>query len=186
MACARTRASACLPAAIRSEIGARESVSGQAGSVFYDIDVPDFRKEKLMLGGLLMTTPSVQQTPSIQPDPVVEQAAACARDEPPRVPAVRTCSRSTRRSTTTTRHARRATSMSACGSISENGTDVFVSRDELANGTAGEKPWDIYGYAQTDSAQSARARPLCAAGGSRRARAGCRDGDARALITIRP
>ena len=75
------------PGRYQIKIGARESVSGQAGSVFYDIDVPDFRKEKLMLGGLLMTTPSVQQTPSIQPDPVIEQAAACPCNEPPRFPA---------------------------------------------------------------------------------------------------
>jgi hypothetical protein len=30
--------------------------------------------------------------------------------------------------------------------LSEDGTDVFSSRDELANGVPGEKPWEIYGY----------------------------------------
>jgi len=32
--------------------------------------------------------------------------------------------------------------------ISENGTEVLASREELVNGTAGEKPWDIYGFAK--------------------------------------
>ena len=32
--------------------------------------------------------------------------------------------------------------------VSENGTEVLVSRDELVNGTSGEKPWDIYGFAK--------------------------------------
>ena len=32
--------------------------------------------------------------------------------------------------------------------ISESGTEVLVSRDELQNGSAGEKPWEIYGYAK--------------------------------------
>ncbi len=56
--------------------------------MFYDLEVPDFRKEKLMVGGLLMTTPSVQQTPSIQPDPNVSNkllpAPATSRREFPR------------------------------------------------------------------------------------------------------
>ncbi len=31
--------------------------------------------------------------------------------------------------------------------LSEDGNEVFVSRDELANApTPGEKPWEIYGY----------------------------------------
>ena len=32
--------------------------------------------------------------------------------------------------------------------VSESGTDVIVSRDELENGTSGEKPWEIYGFAK--------------------------------------
>jgi hypothetical protein len=33
--------------------------------------------------------------------------------------------------------------------VSEAGTEVFTSRDELSNGgKPGEKPWDLYGYAK--------------------------------------
>jgi hypothetical protein len=116
--------------------------------VFYDLEVPDFRKEKLMVGGLLMTTPSVQQTPSIQPDPNVSKellpAPATSRRDFPRsdVLALYTeiydndSSRQARRVEVTVRL------------VSESGTDVIVSRDELENGTTGEKPWEIYGYAK--------------------------------------
>ena len=136
------------PGRYQIKVGARESVSGQAGSVFYDLEVPDFRKERLMVGGLLMTTPSVQQTPSIQPDPNVSKellpAPATSRREFPRsdVLALYTeiydndSSRQARRVEVTVRL------------VSETGTDVIVSRDELENGTSGEKPWEIYGYAK--------------------------------------
>jgi VWFA-related protein len=136
------------PGRYQIKVGARESVGGLAGSVFYDLEVPDFRKERLMVGGLLMTTPSVQQTPSIQPDPNVSKellpAPATSRRDFPRsdVLALYTeiydndSSRQARRVEVTVRL------------VSESGTDVIVSRDELENGTTGEKPWEIYGYAK--------------------------------------
>jgi VWFA-related protein len=134
------------PGRYQIKIGARESVSGQAGSVFYDIDVPDFRKEKLMLGGLLMTTPSVQQTPSIQPDPVIGKllpAPATSRREFPREDVLALYTEIY--DNDTSRQARHIDVRVRL--ISESGTEVSATRDELTNGTAGEKPWEIYGYA---------------------------------------
>jgi hypothetical protein len=135
------------PGRYQIKIGARETVSGQTGSVFYDLEVPDFRKEPLMFGGLLMTTPSVQQTPSIQPDPVISKllpAPATSRREFPRADVLalyteiydNDSSRQARHIDVTVRL------------ISEKGTDALVSREQLENGTAGEKPWEIYGYAK--------------------------------------
>ena len=72
------------PGRYQLRIGAREGVAGMTGTVFYDLEVPDFRKEKLMLGGLLLAGRVGQQTPSIQPDPVsrkVLPAAATSRRE---------------------------------------------------------------------------------------------------------
>jgi VWFA-related protein len=134
------------PGRYQVRIGARETVGGQTGSVFYDLEVPDFRKEKLMMSGLLITSAASQQVPSIQPDPVVAKilpGAATSRREfqqgdilalyaelydnlPPKQP---------RRLEVTVRM------------LSETGSEVFVSRDEIPNGGAeGGKPWDIYGY----------------------------------------
>jgi VWFA-related protein len=135
------------PGRYQVRIGARETLKGEMGSVFYDLDVPDFRQEKVMLGGLLLTTPSVQQTPSIQPDAAVSKllpAPATSKREFPRsdVLALYTevydndTSREPRRIDVTVQL------------TSERGTSVLVSRDELANGTSGEKPWEIYGFAK--------------------------------------
>ena len=135
------------PGRYQIRIGARETVGGQAGSVFYDVDVPDFRKEKLMLSGLLMTTPSVQQTPSIQPDPVVSKllpAPATSRREFPQSDLLALYTEVYDNDTSRQpRHIDVAVRV-----ISEQGTDALVSRDELVNGTSGEKPWDVYGFAK--------------------------------------
>jgi VWFA-related protein len=134
------------PGRYQVRIGARETVGGQTGSVFYDLDVPDFRKEKLMLGGLLMTTPSVQQTPSIQPDPLVSKllpAPATSRREFPQSDVIALYTEVYDNDTSRQpRHIDVSLRV-----VSEQGASVLASRDELVNGAAGEKPWDVYGFA---------------------------------------
>jgi hypothetical protein len=65
---------------VQLRIGARELVGGLTGTVFYDLTVPDFRKEKLMLGGLLLTAASASRHPA-SADPVVSKLL-----RPPRRP----------------------------------------------------------------------------------------------------
>ena len=43
------------PGRYQVRVGARESATGSVGSVFYDLEVPDFRKAPLTLSGLLPT-----------------------------------------------------------------------------------------------------------------------------------
>jgi VWFA-related protein len=134
------------PGRYQLRIGARERVGGLSGTVFYDLVVPDFRKDKLMIGGLLVATASSQSTPSIQPDPIVSKllpAAATSRREFPRGDTLalyteiydNITSRQPRRYDVSVRL------------LSEDGKEVYVSRDELANAaTPTDKPWEIYGY----------------------------------------
>jgi hypothetical protein len=61
------------PGRYQLRVGARESSVGQNGSVFYDLIVPDFRKEELALSGLLLTSVSAQQTPTAEPDSAVSK-----------------------------------------------------------------------------------------------------------------
>jgi VWFA-related protein len=134
------------PGRYQLRIGARDTVGGLTGTVFYDLEVPDFRKEKLMIGGLLLTALSSQQTPSIQPDPIVAKllpAPATSRRTFPKSDVIALYTeiydnmntRQPRRFDVTVRL------------LSENGTEAFVSRDEVANNaTPGQKPWDVYGY----------------------------------------
>ncbi len=134
------------PGRYHLRIGAREAVGGLTGSVFYDLEVPDFRKEKLMLGGLLVASAAGQQTPSIQADTVLAKvlpAPATSRREFARrdLLAVYTEIYDNIQS----QQARKIDV--AVRLLSENGAEVFATRDELTNGGAPpEKPWDIYGY----------------------------------------
>ena len=57
------------PGRYQIRVGARESVGSRAGTVFYDLVVPDFRKEPLMLSGLLITAASAQSAMTAMPDP---------------------------------------------------------------------------------------------------------------------
>jgi hypothetical protein len=56
------------PGSYQLRIGAREAVGGLVGSVTYDIDVPDFAKQDLSLGGVLLTSASAGRMPTANPD----------------------------------------------------------------------------------------------------------------------
>jgi VWFA-related protein len=60
------------PGRYQLRIGVRESGAGEMGTVFYDLDVPDFARGRLNMSGLLVTAPSAQRTLTAQAD----QAAA--------------------------------------------------------------------------------------------------------------
>ena len=135
------------PGRYHIRIGARDAVAGMTGSVFYDLEVPDFRKEKLMMGGLLLTSAGAQQTPSIQPDPVLSKlmpgAATSRREFSQRdLIAIYTEIYDNIRS----QQARRVDV--AVRLLSESGAEVFAARDELPNGGVAQKSWDIYAYSR--------------------------------------
>jgi hypothetical protein len=52
-------------------IGVRESGAGELGSVFYDLDVPDFTKGDIAMSGLLMTAASSRLLLTPEPDAMV-------------------------------------------------------------------------------------------------------------------
>ena len=134
------------PGRYQVRIGARDTVEGRTGSVFYDLEVPDFRKEKLMMGGLLLASALGQRAPTIQPDTVVAKllpGAATSRREFPQGDLLAIYTEIY--DSVTSRQPRRIDM--AVRLLSETGIEVYASRDELSNGGAqGEKPWEIYGY----------------------------------------
>ena len=133
------------PGRYHLRVGAREEVGGLTGSVFYDLDVPDFRKEKLMIGGLVLAAASGQETPSIQPDPVIAKvlpAAPTSRREFPRRDSLALY---TEVYDNIESQQARLIEVSV-KMVSESGVEVFTSRDELSNGGKADKPWQIYGY----------------------------------------
>jgi VWFA-related protein len=134
------------PGRYHLRIGAREEVAGMTGTVFYDLDVPDFRKDKLMMGGLLLASNMGQQTPSIQPDPVLQKvmpAAATSRREFSQRDLIAVYTEIyDNLGAQMARHIDVAVRI-----VSEDGKEVLAIRDTLENGgVAPKKPWDLYGY----------------------------------------
>jgi VWFA-related protein len=57
------------PGRYQLRIGARDSIGGKVGSVMYDLDVPDFSKGDLGMGGVLLTSTAAARIPTANPDP---------------------------------------------------------------------------------------------------------------------
>jgi hypothetical protein len=136
------------PGRYHVRIGAREAVGELTGSVFYDLEVPDFRKDKLMMGGLLVASNLAQQTPSIQPDKVLEKvmpAPATSRREFSQRDLIALYTEIYDNiGSAQARHIDIAVRI-----VSADGKDAFAVRDVLENGgVAPKKAWEIYGYSK--------------------------------------
>jgi hypothetical protein len=59
------------PGRYQLRVAAKES-GGTTGSVFYDLEVPDFTKEKFNMSGVVLTAATAQITPTAEPDPTLK------------------------------------------------------------------------------------------------------------------
>ncbi len=134
------------PGRYQIRIGTRESVGSRVGTVFYDLQVPDFRKEPVMVSGVLVTAASAQAAMTAIPDLAAPKLL--------RTPAV--SRRTFARNDTLTIFAEIYDNRSGNqpGQIdttvtltSETGQDVFDARDTVAN-PAGAAHWTAYGLAR--------------------------------------
>jgi VWFA-related protein len=121
------------PGRYQLRIGVRESGAGAMGTVFYDLDVPDFGRDPLTMSGLLLTAPSVQRVMTVQPD---EAARA--------LPGPATSRRTFTNSDALALYAEIYATVSEIAPridvttrvIAESGKEVSVARDELSGGVA--------------------------------------------------
>jgi VWFA-related protein len=135
------------PGRYQLRVGARNPVSGKTGTVFYDVVVPDFSKEPLMMSGLLLSARSaaIVEVFTPQRDPDAEKllgAPATSR---------RTFSQSEELAWLTEIYDNTPPKQSkqidvSARLIEEAGRDAFASRDVLANGEAGAPKWQTFGY----------------------------------------
>jgi hypothetical protein len=116
------------PGRYQLRIGARESVGGAVGSVMYDLDVPDFTKEDLALGGILLTSSAASRMPTANVDPdfkdILPASPAALRDFPSGDELVLAADVYDNKGSTPHRVEIRTTV------TADNGTVVFSSRDE--------------------------------------------------------
>jgi len=132
------------PGRYQIRVAVRESVGGQAGSVFYDLQVPDFRKDPIMVSGLLLTSVAAQQTLTAQHDAEAEKL----------LPAPATTRRDFQQSDVlavladiydNTAPAQPRVIDVAARLVSESGRDVFAAHDSLVNGgTDTSKNWTTF------------------------------------------
>ncbi len=136
------------PGRYQMRIGARDPNTGKAGTVFYDVTVPDFGKDPLMMSGLLLSSlPGAPDADVLTPqrDPVSEKLLG----GPP----------TSRRAFSQTETLAWMTEIYdnsppkqpkqldvAARLIDEGGRDVFASRDVLINGGGGAPKWQTFGY----------------------------------------
>ena len=59
------------PGRYQLRVAAKET-GGLTGSVFYDLTVPDFTKEKFNMSGVVLTAATAQVTPTAEPDPILK------------------------------------------------------------------------------------------------------------------
>ena len=136
------------PGRYQMRIGARDPNTGKAGTVFYDVIVPDFGKEPLMISGLLLS--SLPGTPAAdvftpQRDPVAEKllgAPATSRRE---------FSRDETLSWITEIYDNSPAKQSKQFDVSarlldQTGREAFASRDLVKNGDAGAPKWQTFAY----------------------------------------
>jgi VWFA-related protein len=135
------------PGRYQVRVGARDSGSGRAGSVFYDLEVPDFAKDRVMLSGLLLSAPSEEDAVTVQPDTEVKKV----------LPGGATSRRQFRVRDVLKLYAELYDNVSAGTThtvdvhtrlISETGREVFAVHDEVSNSAPGDSgPWMSYVYA---------------------------------------
>jgi hypothetical protein len=123
------------PGRYQVRIGVRESGAGAMGTVFYDLDVPDFSRGRLAMSGLLLTAPSAQRALTVQADPLAGKL----------LPGAATSRRSFTRSDVIALYAEVYENGTGAPPrlvdvttrlISEAGQDVSVARDELTRPAA--------------------------------------------------
>jgi len=138
---------ALAPGRYQLRVGARNPVSGKAGTVFYDVVVPDFTSAPLMMSGLLLSVIETAETAVLTPqrDPIAEKllgAPATSR---------RAFSQSETIAWMTEIYDNSGAKQPKRFDVSvrlvdEGGREAFASSDVLANGEANAPKWQTFGY----------------------------------------
>jgi hypothetical protein len=132
------------PGRYQLRVGIRDA-NGRVGTVFSDLAVPDFRKDPVMMSGILLTAGSAQDAMTAQPDPAA----------PKLLPGPATSRRTFLRNDTVTVFAEIYDNSSRqqprqfetnVSLISEAGQEVFSARDTISNSP--ESRWTAYGLAR--------------------------------------
>jgi VWFA-related protein len=134
------------PGRYQLRVGARNPVSGRSGTVFYDVVVPDFTREPLMMSGLLLSSisPAASEMLTPQRDPVAEKLLGTPATTRRTFTQMETLAWMTEIYDNARKQS--GTIDVSVRLLDEAGREAFGSRDLLKNGEAGAAAWQTFGY----------------------------------------
>jgi len=136
-----------MPGRYQLRVGARDPAAKKEGTVFYDIRVPDYSKDPLMMSGMLLTSSAAAEVLTPQRDAVTEKllgAPATSRREFRQGETIGLLSEVY--DNTPAPQSRQYDL--AIRLVDENGHEAFVARDSIANEPAAGKHWTAFSYAK--------------------------------------
>jgi len=138
---------ALAPGRYQLRVGARNPAGGKTGTVFYDVEVPDYTKEPLMMSGLLVSAIETAATAVLTPqrDPMAEKLLGAPATSRRAFDRSETIAWMTELYDNSGPKQVKRIDVSA-RLVDEAGRDAFVSRDLLANGEGGVPKWQTFGY----------------------------------------
>jgi VWFA-related protein len=137
---------AMAPGRYQIRVGARNPVSGRSGTVFYDVVVPDFTREPLMMSGLLLSSisPAASEVLTPQRDPAAEKLLGAPATTRRTFTQLETLAWMTE-IYDNARKLPRTIDVSV-RLVDEAGREAFGSRDVLKNNETGAAAWQTFGY----------------------------------------
>jgi VWFA-related protein len=128
-------------------VGARNPAGGKAGTIFYDVLVPDFASAPLMMSGLLLSAIETESTAVLTPqrDPMAEKLLGAPATSRRAFDRSETVAWMTEIYDNSGLKQPKRIDVSA-RVVDEAGRDAFVSRDLLVNGEGGVPKWQTFGY----------------------------------------
>jgi VWFA-related protein len=133
------------PGRYQMRIGARDPNTGKAGTVFYDITIPDFAREPVAMSGLLLAATGEPEMLTPQRDPVAEKVLGAPVTTRREFSQSETLAWLTEIYDNTPANQTKRIDVSA-RLVAESGQDAFASRDVLTNGEGGSPKWSAFAY----------------------------------------
>ena len=132
-----------VPGRYQLRVGARDPLTDKVGTVFYDLLIPDFSREKLMMSGLLLASAEGQAVFTPQRDAIVDKLIGGTFTSARTFKQTDTLAWLTELYDNNPPGQIRGIEVSA-RLIDTNGREAFVSRDLLTNGEGGSKNWTTH------------------------------------------
>jgi VWFA-related protein len=133
------------PGRYQMRIGARDPNTGKAGTVFYDITVPDFARAPVTMSGLLLAAVGGPDVLTPQRDPGAEKVLGAPATTRREFSQSETLAWLSEIYDNAPAGQPKRIDVSA-RLIAESGQEAFVSRDTLANGEGGSPKWTAFAY----------------------------------------